>query len=265
MSDITADPVRFEDSYPKVPVEAGMPLLHRASGVRGRFERLAGDFVELADSKGRRHRFRNRPGAFALRGETVSLTAPAAAGAPPRLRRSAAGALMAQVTAARVARASRIWVEGDHDAALLERVWGDDLRELGIVVEPLGGLDGIEAALGEFRPGPGRIVVVLVDHLVEGSKEHRIARAVASEHVHVVGHPFVDIWQCVRPAALGIAAWPEVPRGEDWKSGICRRLGWGDPRDGWQRVLSVVDSFAQIDPALVGAVEEALDLLERAR
>ncbi len=37
---------------------------------------------------------------------------------------------------------------------------------------------------------------------------------------------YVDIWQCVRPKALGIDGWPDVPRGEDWKTGVCRRLGW---------------------------------------
>jgi hypothetical protein len=49
--------------------------------------------------------------------------------------------------------------------------------------------------------------------------------------------------------------------GEDWKTGVCRRLGWGDPRDGWRRVLAAVDSFADLDPGLVGAVEQALDEL----
>ena len=44
---------------------------------------------------------------------------------------------------ARVARASRIWVEGDHDAALVERIWGDDLRAEGVVVEPLRGIDDL--------------------------------------------------------------------------------------------------------------------------
>ena len=45
-------------------------------------------------------------------------------------------------------------------------------------------------------------------------------------HVRVLGHPYVDVWQAVRPAALGIAAWPEVPRGTPWKEGVCAGLGW---------------------------------------
>jgi hypothetical protein len=144
---------------------------------------------------------------------------------------------------------------------MLERVWGDDLRELGIVVEPMGGIDDLAERVREFGPGPQRRLAVLVDHLVPGSKETRIAQQVHSPHVLVVGHRYVDVWQCVRPVSLGIDAWPDVPRGEDWKTGVCRRLGWGDPQDGWRRVLSAVDSFADLEPDLVGAVERALDTL----
>ena len=56
---------------------------------------------------------------------------------------------------ARVARASRIWVEGIHDAALVERIWGDDLRIEGVVVEPLDGIDELPQAVRGFGPGPG--------------------------------------------------------------------------------------------------------------
>ncbi|MBS1837557.1 MAG: DUF3097 family protein [Actinobacteria bacterium] len=238
--------------------------MHRATSLRGRVAKFTGEIVVLVDPAGREHRFRNRPGAFALDGETVTLVRPstrAAAGAAPALRRTAAGSLVADDAAARVARASRIWVEGDHDARLLERVWGDDLRELGIVVEPMGGIDDLPRMVDDFGPGAHRRLAVLVDHLVPGSKETRTAAAVTRDGVVVLGHPYVDVWQCVRPVALGIAGWPEVPRGEDWKVGVCRRLGWSDPRDGWRRVLSAVDTFADLEPELVGAVERALDFL----
>lgn len=266
VDDVLADdpPRPMADRYPTVPARPGLLVLHRSSGLRGEVRSCSRDLVLLRDRRGAEHRFRNRPGAFALQGETVTLVPPGAAAAPgaaPGLRRSAAGALVATDAPARVARASRLWVEGDHDARLLERVWGDELRELGIVVEPLGGIDDLEDRVREFAPSARRRVVVLVDHLVAGSKETRIAERVRSDHVGVVGHPYVDVWQCVRPKSLGIAAWPEVPRGEDWKAGVCRRLGWGEPREGWRRVLSAVDSFADLDPALVGAVESALDVL----
>lgn len=266
-SDILDDdhgPAAFADSYPSVGATIGLLVLHRPTGLRGRVNRFTGDVVELKDPAGRTHRFRNRPGAFALNGETVTLirpTRPAGSDTGPGLRRSAAGALVATDARARTARASRLWVEGDHDARLLERVWGDDLRELGIVVEPMGGIDDLVAEVRSFGPGPDRRLAVLVDHLVAGSKEHRLAVQVEGPHVVVVGHPYVDVWQCVRPVALGIEAWPDVPRGEEWKAGVCRRLGWATPQEGWRRVLGAVDSFADLDRHLVGAVERALDVL----
>ena len=70
---------------------------------------------------------------------------------------------------ARVARASRIYVEGRHDAELVEKVWGDDLRIEGVVVEYLEGVDDLPGIVNRFQPGPGRRLGVLVDHLVEGS------------------------------------------------------------------------------------------------
>lgn len=253
---------RLADSYTNVIAEPDMVLLHRSTGLRGTLWKFTGELVVLKDAKGRQHTFEHHPGAFAHQGETVTLvrrsSQPSAAAAP---RRSAAGGLVAADAPARVARASRLWVEGQHDARFMERVWGDELRELGIVVEPLGGIDDLVEQVRAFAPGPGRTLAVLVDHLVPGSKEQRMAERVQGPHVLVVGHPYVDIWQCVRPKALDIDAWPEVPRGEDWKTGICRRLGWGDTAEGWRRVISAVDSFADLEPELIGAVETALDTL----
>ena len=49
----------------------------------------------------------------------------------------------------------------------------------------------------------------------------------AGPDVLVTGHPFVDVWQAVKPSVVGIRAWPVVPRGTDWKTGVCAALGWG--------------------------------------
>ena len=103
--------------------------------------------------------------------------------------RSASGSVAVVGHTARTARAARIWVEGLHDAELVERVWGHDLRVEGVVVEPLHGMDDLAAAVAEFEPGPHRRLGVLVDHLVAGSKESRAAAAVAGPHVLVTGHP----------------------------------------------------------------------------
>jgi hypothetical protein len=161
-----------------------------------------------------------------------------------------------------VARASRIYVEGRHDAELVEKIWGDDLRELGVVVEYLAGIDHLPPIVAGFAPGPARRLGVLVDHLVTGSKESRIAAQVSSAHVLVVGHPFIDIWQAVTPASLGIAAWPAVPRGTPWKEGVLRALGWdGDTAAGWRRILGAANSYTDLEPALLGRVEELIDFV----
>lgn len=219
-----------------------------------------GDAVRLEDAAGRTRLFVLRPAAFLLDGAPVTLVRPTRTAAPAGPRRSASGSTVVADVRARTALPSRIWVEGVHDAALVERVWGHDLRVEGVVVEQLEGLDNLPAWLAEFRPGPGRRVGVLVDHLVTGSKESRLTRSLGA-HVMVTGHPYVDVWQAVRPASLGIAAWPEVPRGEDWKTGVCARLGWGDPREGWRRVQGAAATFRDLEPAMIGAVERLVDFV----
>jgi hypothetical protein len=185
--------------------------------------------------------------------------------------RTASGSVAVHDARARVARGSRIWVEGRHDAELVEKVWGDDLRIEGVVVEPLDGVDDLAAEVARFQPGPGRRLGVLVDHLVDGSKEARIAREALRDsrfasHVLVVGHPYVDVWQAVRPERLGWERWPTIPRGESWKHGILRELGWphasqADMAQGWKRILGTVRSYADLEPALLGRVEELIDFV----
>ena len=219
------------------------------------------DTVLLEDRHGRRREFPLLPAGFLLDGQVVTLVRPVQNLAAKPKTRTASGSYAVPEAKAKVARASRIWVEGVHDAALLERIWGDDLRVEGVVVEPLGGIDELLHALGEFGPGPQRRVGVLVDHLVPGSKESRIAAQVRDPHVLVNGHPYVDIWQAVKPTALGIERWPTVPRGIDWKDGICAALRVHDPREMWRRVLASVDSYADVEVPLLRAVEELIDFV----
>ncbi|WP_461031078.1 DUF3097 family protein, partial [Streptomyces sparsus] len=161
---------------------------------------------------------------------------------------------------ARVARAGRIYVEGRHDAELVEKVWGDDLRIEGVVVEYLAGIDDLHAVVCEFQPSADARLGVLVDHLVPGSKESRIAAAITDPHVLVVGHPYIDVWEAVKPASVGIPAWPQVPHGEDWKTGVCRRLGWPENTGAaWQRILGSVRSYRDLQPDLLGPVERLID------
>lgn len=219
------------------------------------------DVVVLEDRHGRRRLFPLLPAAFLLDGEPVTLVRPAPAAAPKAKARTASGSYAVAHTPARVARGSRIWVEGVHDAALVERIWGDDLRVEAVVVEPLGGIDELADRVREFAPGEGRRVGVLVDHLVPGSKESRIAASIRSPHVLINGHPYVDVWQAVKPTALGIDRWPAVPRGTNWKDGVCAALGVADPREMWRRVLAGVDSYADVEVPLLRAVEELIDFV----
>ncbi len=223
--------------------------------------------VTLEDRRDKRRTFPLGPG-FLLEGKPVILVPPQRRSAPAAPTRTASGSVAVPGVKARVARQSRIFVEGRHDAELVERVWGDDLRIEGVVVEYLGGVDDLADHLRDFKPGPQRRVGVLVDHLVPGSKESRIAQAIVKspvgQHVLIVGHPFIDVWQAVKPERLGIARWPDVPRNVEWKKGTCQLLGWphrdqADIARAWQHILSKVDSFADLDPALLGRVEELID------
>jgi Protein of unknown function (DUF3097) len=225
----------------------------------------------LEDRKGRERSFPLGPG-FRVEGTPVELVPPTVATAAPAApARSASGSVAVAGLRARTARASRILVEGKHDAELVEKVWGHDLRVEGVVVEMLNGVDDLAGALATFEPGPGRRIGVLVDHLVAGSKEWKEAAAVATlgaraAHVLVVGHPYIDVWQAVRPHRLGIESWPTIPRGQPWKEGILAALGW--PHDtqtdvalGWRRILASVDSYADLEPELLGRVEELIDFV----
>jgi hypothetical protein len=220
------------------------------------------DTVTLEDRHGNRRVFAMLPAAFLLDGRLVTLVRPAPGPAATRPRgRTASGSYAVDNMTARVARGSRIWVEGVHDAALVERIWGDDLRVEGVVVEPLDGIDDLVDHVREFGPSRERRIGVLVDHLVAGSKESRIAAQVRDPNVLINGHPYVDIWQAVKPTALGIDRWPDVPKGTNWKDGICRALRVSDPREMWRRVLASVDSYADVEVPLLRAVEELIDFV----
>nr|WP_042179318.1 DUF3097 domain-containing protein [Kibdelosporangium sp. MJ126-NF4] len=244
---------------PELAAEPGLVAEDPASGFCGAVVRIEQGNVVLEDRHGRHRVFPMTPAGFLVDGAPVTLVRPAAAAAKPAL--SASGSVKVENLTARTAQASRIWVEGIHDAELVERVWGHDLRVEGIVVEPLDGIDDLAARVREFGPGPRRRLGVLVDHLVAGSKETRIVAEVTHPEVMVTGHPYVDIWQAVKPASLGIAAWPRVPRGESWKEGVCARLGWGEPAAGWRRVLAGARGFRDLETPLISSVERLIDFV----
>jgi hypothetical protein len=250
---------------PELPAERDLVVEEVTTGFCGavlRCEKTAEGFtVTLEDRHGRLRVFPLTPRGFLVDGKPVTLVRPTAA-APVAPARTASGSVAVRGVRARVALPSRIYVEGRHDAELVERVWGDDLRIEGVVVEYLEGIDDLPAIVADFAPEPGRRLGVLVDHLVPGTKESRIAAQVSGADVLVVGHPYIDVWAAVKASSVGIAAWPEVPRGEVWKEGVCRRLGWPvDPPAAWKRILASVNSYRDLDPALLGRVEELIDFV----
>ncbi|MEZ5211593.1 MULTISPECIES: DUF3097 domain-containing protein [unclassified Gordonia (in: high G+C Gram-positive bacteria)] len=263
--DVLAQPRRQKPKAPEVAGEMGLVVEDAATGycgaVVGWEKTYAADMVRLEDRRGATRVFHAYPAAFLIDGKPVTLVRPRGRGPnqPSRIQ-TASGSRALPKQRARTARASRIFVEGVHDATLLERVWGEDLRAEGVVVMSLDGLDNLDDALADFQPAPHRRAGVLVDHLVAGTKEAKLTAEVGP-NVLVCGHPYIDVWEAVKPSAVKIAAWPTIPRGTDWKTGICEELGWGTPQDGWRRVLGAVSSFRDLEVPLIRSVEELIDFV----
>ncbi|MFI5069058.1 MAG: DUF3097 domain-containing protein [Streptosporangiales bacterium] len=268
-TDVLADAAarRGRPAPPQVEAVRGLVVEENGGGFCGAVVACDKGAVTLEDRFGRQRVFPLRPGGFLLEGKPVTLTRPLPArpSGPDRTRSGSVPAPAGppgQASRARVARASRIYVEGRHDAELVEQIWGDDLRDVGVVVEYLEGVDHLPGVLAGLAPSPERRLGVLVDHLVPGSKEQRIAASVTSPYVLVVGHPFVDIWQAVKPSALGIPRWPVIPRGIPWKEGVLHELGWTeDTAAGWKRILAAARSYADLESELLGRVEELIDFV----
>jgi hypothetical protein len=250
---------------------AGLVLEDPSSGFVGAVKRWENGLVVLENRRGKLRSFPIGPG-FWYEGKPVTLVVRRLTAAGRR--ETASGSLAAPAGRAKVALPSRIYVEGRHDAELVEKVWGDDLRSVGVVVEFLGGVDSLAEIVEEFRPEPGRRLGVLVDHLVAGSKESRIAERVAADrnggYVLVTGHPFIDIWQAVKPASVGIPAWPEIARSVEWKYGVCAALGW--PHDdqidiaaAWRRILAAVKGWRDLERPLRTVVEQLIDYVTQDR
>jgi DUF3097, C-terminal domain/DUF3097, N-terminal domain len=254
---------------PQVAAERGLVVEDSAAEFCGAVIFCEKDAVTLEDRHGRRRVFPLSPAPFLLEGEPVRLVRPNPSAGPDRRgraarvpARTASGSIAAPPGRAKVAKASRIYVEGRHDAELVEKIWGDDLRDVGVVVEYLGGIDELASLVAGFSPGPTRRLGVLVDHLVDRSKETRIAAQVRSPHVLIVGHPFIDIWAAVKPSVLGIPGWPLVPPGRPWKEGVLAAIGWPqNTAAAWQRILRSVTGLADLEPEFLGRVEELIDFV----
>ncbi|MGI9602933.1 MAG: DUF3097 family protein [Acidimicrobiales bacterium] len=260
--DIDQPPRRRGVDYPNVAARLGLVVEHSASGTTGAIVRFAPPQVVLRDRHGRDTALRLRDGAFSIDGRPVALRPPPTTDTTTAPSRTTSGSVALDDVPARVARASRLYVEGIHDGELIEKVWGDDLRVEGVVVEVMDGADDLTALVRGFGPGPNRRLGILLDHLVDGSKEHRLAATVDHPDVQVAGHPFVDVWQVVKPSVAGLDAWPDVPHGESWKEGVLGRIGHpGPPGAFWKQLLGRVETWTDLEPVFVGAVESLIDFV----
>ncbi len=79
----------------------------------------------------------------------------------------------------------------------------------------------------------------------------------------VTGTPYVDVWEAVRPALVGLDRWPDVPRGEPWKEGVLARIGRPGQHPGafWKELLGSITTYVDLFPPLVGAVEQLIDFV----
>ena len=259
--DVIADDAA-DQAYPKLPVTRDLELTHRPSRVTGRVAAFTeGQRIVLSDIDGNLHEFKPHAGVLLYKGKPVELMAGQWQSATTPAY-TASGSVDAGPVRAQPARASRIWVEGIHDAELIEKIWGDDLRGEGVVVEPLHGADDLLASVVRFAPNRHRRLGILLDHLVPGSKESRIAAGIVDPNVLICGHPYVDIWEAVKPVSFGITAWPEVQPGRPWKEGVIAALGREeDPGRFWQAVLSRISSYRDVETPLINSVEQLIDFV----
>ena len=257
--DVLATP-RRKARPPVIEAERDLVVEDAASGFCGAVVTIDRGSVTLEDRHGKRRVFPYAEGAFLLDGRRVTLARPQPS-SPIRAARTASGSVAVPDARARVARTSRVLVEGVHDAELVEAIWGADLRVEGVVVELLDGADNLVDFVREFAPGPDARLGVLLDHLVTGSKESRIAASVSGPHVLVVGHPFVDIWQAVKPQRVGLPVWPDVPMGLPWKETVAAHLGCPDVQSAWRKVRAAARSWTDLEPALLSAVEQLIDFV----
>lgn len=248
-------------SIPEIEGTVGLVVEVASAGFAGTLKAITAREVTLVDRRGRERHFARTPGAFIVDERRVSLRVPQGPEEQPRQPTLTKSGSIAVPHRAQIAKQSRIYVEGVHDAALIEQVWGDDLRAAAIVVEPLHGIDDLAAHVSAFGASPTRRLAVLLDHLTLGSKESRLKATINDPNVLIVGHRFVDIFAAVKPKRLGVTRWPDVPRDEDYKHGLATRLGYTTSTELFYAVSRAVRTWTDFDQSLIRSVEEALDFV----
>ena len=256
---------------PEIALERGMVLEDATTGFCGAVTRWENGLVVL---EGRGDKRRSFPIGYGLllEGKPVLVKVPPRAPATGQRTpgRTASGSVAGPTERAKVALPSRIYVEGRHDAELVEKIWGDDLRHVGVVVEFMDGIDDLSDIVAEFRPERGRRwacwpITWCPAARSPGSppawRRVRTARTCSS--------PAIPSWTSGRRSSrskLGLPSWPHVPRGTDIKHGTCAALGWphrdqADIARAWQRILATVTSWSDLERGLLTPVEQLIDFV----
>lgn len=258
-----------------MPLKPGLIVEVGKDGYCGEVVGWENGLIILEDRTGRQRTFPVGEYGYLVEGKPVALRIPPRQGAN-KAAHTASGSRAGGAEPAHKALESRLYVEGSHDAELVEKIWGDDLRHVGVVVEYMGGMDDLLGIVAEFQPEKGRRLGVLIDHLVAHTKETRVAEQVRhagfGDYVMIRGHRFIDIWQTIKPPVLGFKAWPQVPMDRDFKKGTLAALGiprgkpygkieQSDVGLAWKAMLAKVSSYRDLDLDFVREVERLIDFV----
>ena len=249
---------------PKVPAERDLVVEDADSGFCGAVVACDKEAVTLEDRFGKRRLFPLDPAAFLLDGK-IGDAGTARGRHRGARRRSASGSIAVEGLRARVARQSRIYVEGVHDAALVERIWGHDLRVEGVVVEYLEGVDDLPAIVEEFgaRAGPpARRAGRPPGARLQGEPDRRPGDLAGRAGRRPPVHRHLAGGQALRCSASRPG---RTCRAGSWKEGVIAALGWR--MDAGRRVAAhpgPVSTYADLEPALLGRVEELIDFVTEA-
>lgn len=174
-------PLLKSHAFVMLPSEVSMVLGAHSSGFVGevmKVGKVAGQWqMELEDRRMRRCAG-SRWGAAFGEGQPVNLLPALPASIAPRKKITASGSFHVEHEA-RVAKPHESGWRSKHDAELISKIWGADLAFAGIMIEELFGADNLRQILSAFEPSDARRAGIMLDHLVPGSKEARIAAEIS--------------------------------------------------------------------------------------
>ena len=117
--------------------------------------------------------------------------------------------------------------------------------------------------MARFDPGPGAAAWGCCSTTSSpGSKEQRAAeRLPPTRTCWSPATPSSTCGRPIDPSLAGLAAWPDVPRGGRGRRACRRPAASSEPAGSGASLLRRVRTYADLDPALVGAVEQLIDFV----